>query len=113
MDKSRPVSEILPGSDVVDADGKSVGRVLDATPSYVVVERGHLFPDDVFIPISAIADYDPATVRLNLTAQQALAESWEKAPPSGAGFLSTATQAPGIIFDGDVEGLGTTEDDET
>lgn len=111
MDDARTEFEILPGSEVVDRDGEPVGNVTEATPSYIVVEHGRVFPTDTYVPIEAIADIEAGTVRLNLTARQALAESWETAPPSGAGFLSTGTQAPGIIFDGEVDDLGTTEDD--
>ena len=104
-------TQIDPGSDVVDANGDLVGTVIDAAPSYVLVEQGRFFPDDVYIPIEAIAAIEPGVVRLRLTGEEALAEGWHAGPPAGVGFLSTAAQAPGIALGGHVEELGTTEED--
>lgn len=111
MDDTNTVHEILPGWDVRDADDDLVGTVIEATPSYVLVEQGRFFPDDVFIPIDIIARIEPGVVRLTLTSQVALAETWHTAPPVGAGFLSTDALAPGLAIAGQIDELGTTEED--
>ena len=103
--------EIVPGSDVVDAQGDWVGTVIEAAPSYVLVEQGRFFPDDVYIPLGAIAAIEPGIVRLVVTGEEALAASWHAAPPTGIGPLSTESVAPGVAVGGHVEGLGTTEED--
>ncbi len=103
--------EILPGFDVRDARDDLVGTVIEAAPSYVLVEQGRFFPDDVYLPIEATATIEPGVVRLALTGQEALDRGWHVAPPVGAGFLATDTIAPGIPLAGHVEELGTTEDD--
>ena len=103
--------EIVPGSDVVDARGDWVGTVLEATPSYVLVEQGRFFPDDVYIPLGAVAALEPGVVRLAVTGEDALAAGWHVGPPAGVGALSTAPVAPGVALGGHVEGLGTTAAD--
>src|SRR3712207_7847945 len=54
------------------------------------------FPDDVYLPIEAIARIEPGVVRLAVTGEAALAEGWHAAPPVGVGFASTEYLAPGI-----------------
>ena len=103
--------EIVPGSDVVDARGDWVGTVVEAAPSYVLVEQGRFFPDDVYIPLGAVAALEPGVVRLAVTGEEALAASWHVGPPTGIGPLSTESAAPGVALGGHVEGLGTTEED--
>ena len=100
--------EIVPGSDVVDARGDWVGTVVEAVPSYVLVEQGRFFPDDVYIPLDAVAALEPGVVRLAVTGEDALAAGWHVGPPAGVGALSTAPVAPGVALGGHVEGLGTT-----
>ena len=111
MGDAGAVGEILPGFDVRDARDDLVGTVIEAAPSYVLVEQGRFFPDDVYLPIEAIAAIEPGVVRLSLTGQEALDRSWHVAPPVGAGFLATDTLAPGIPLAGHVDELGTTEDE--
>lgn len=111
MGETGVAREILPGFDVRDAGDDLVGTVVEASPSYVLVEQGRFFPDDVYLPIEAIAAIEPGLVRLALTGQEALDQGWHVAPPVGAGFLATDSLAPGIALAGHVEELGTTEDD--
>ncbi len=94
-----------------DAAGDLVGVVLEAAPSYVLVEQGRFFPDDVYVPIEAVTAVEEGTVRLNVSGQEALDEGWHAAPPVGVGAFSTEGLAPGIALGGQVEELGTTEED--
>jgi hypothetical protein len=104
--------EIVPGSDVVDARGDWVGTVVEAAPSYVLVEQGRFFPDDVYVPLGAVAALEPGVVRLAVTGEEALAAGWHVGPPAGVGALSTAPVAPGVALGGHAEGLGTTAADQ-
>ena len=103
--------EIEPGWDVRDAEDELVGTVIEVAPSYVVVEQGRFFPDDVYVPTEAIGAIEPGVVRLNLSGREALDAGWHAAPPVGIGALSTDYLAPGIALGGQVEELGTTEED--
>ncbi len=111
MEQGHQGSRIVPGWDVRDARDELVGTVIEAAPSYVLVEQGRFFPDDVYIPIDAIGGIEPGVVRLNVTGQQALDQGWHAAPSTGVGFLSTDYLAPGIALGGQVDELGTTEED--
>jgi hypothetical protein len=103
--------EIEAGAEVRDAAGDLVGTVLEAAPTYVLVEQGRFFPDDVYVPIEAVAAIEPGTVRLSVSGQEALDAGWHAAPPAGIGAFSTEGLAPGIALGGHVEELGTTEED--
>ena len=111
MEQADQSWEIVPGWDVRDSQDELVGTVVEAAPSYVLVEQGRFFPDDVYVPSDAIASVEPGVVRLKLTGQEALDEGWHAGPPAGVGFLSTEYLAPGIALGGQVEELGTTEED--
>ncbi|CAA9566574.1 MAG: hypothetical protein AVDCRST_MAG19-2323 [uncultured Thermomicrobiales bacterium] len=103
--------QILPGWDVRDAADDLVGTVIEAGPTYVLVEQGRFFPDDVYVPLEAVGAITRGVVRLNVTGAAALDEGWHVAPPVGVGALSTGYLAPGIALGGHVEELGTTEED--
>lgn len=111
MERGELWETIEAGSDVRDAADDLVGVVLDAAPTYVLVEQGRFFPDDVFIPIDAVAGVEAGVVRLNISGEEALAAGWHAAPPVGVGALSTEGLAPGIAIGGRIEELGTTEED--
>lgn len=103
--------EIEPGWEVRDVDGELVGTVIEATESYVLIEQGRFFPDDVYIPDDAVGSVEPGVVTLNVTGRAALDAGWHAGPPVGIGAFSTDNLAPGIIIAGQVDELGTTEDD--
>lgn len=105
------IARIEPGMDVVDSRGDLVGEVVEAAPSYVLVQQGRFFPDDVMVPIEAIAVIEAGVVRLAVTGEEALAASWHVGPPVGVGFASTDTLPLAIALGGQVEELGTTDDD--
>lgn len=109
----RPVNPDLieEGWDVFDDDGELVGTVIEATDSYVLVEQGRFFPDDVYVPLDSVASVEAGAVRLAVSGQTARDSGWHAGPPVGAGAFSTEYLAPGIVFGGQVEELGTTEDD--
>ncbi len=101
------------GWDVLDIHGELVGTVIEATDTYVLVEQGRFFPDDVYLPLDTVASVEPPAIRLAISGQTALDSGWHAGPPVGAGAFSTEYLAPGIMFGGQVEELGTTEDDLT
>ena len=111
MSELRQPSDIGAGWDVRDVDGELVGTVIEATDSYLLVEQGRFFPDDVYIPLDAVAGVEPGAVTLDRTGQAALDSGWHAGPPVGVGAFSTDNLAPGIAFGGQVDELGTTEDD--
>ncbi len=111
MNEAAHQPAIEPGWDVRDVAGELVGTVIEAAESYVLVEQGRFFPDDVYIPRDAVAGVAPGVVTLNVTGQAALDAGWHAGPPVGVGAFSTENLAPGLAVAGQVDELGTTEDD--
>lgn len=111
MDEPMTQPEIMPGWDVRDIDGELVGTVIEAAESYVLVEQGRFFPDDVYLPLDTIAGVEPGAVTLNIAGQTALDAGWHAGPPVGVGAFSTEHLAPGIPLGGQIDELGTTEED--
>lgn len=65
--------EIPDGAAVVDARGRTIGRVIAAEYEHIVVERGFLFTRSFYIPTKAIARVEgprgdrPGTVHLSIS----------------------------------------------
>lgn len=104
--------DIPVGVAVVDADGVDLGNVVEARPGLLVVEKGHVFPTDLYIPRAAIASFDGDRVRLAVPKETALEHRWDREPgtepfggdyiaddyvPGGAGAVGTG--APGYVED--------------
>lgn len=55
------------GSKVFDVDGKKVGviQMYDANTGYMRIEKGHLFPQDLFLPVTAISFLDERGIHLS------------------------------------------------
>jgi uncharacterized protein (TIGR02271 family) len=68
------------GTEVIAADGDKVGKVVAVDPSYLVVEKGWLFPTDYYVPRNAINAYDGEKVYLDVTKDQALNQAWDVPP---------------------------------
>ena len=73
-------SDIITGAEVFGADGEKVGTVAAVYPGYIVVEKGFFFPNDYYIPLSAVASYDNDQVYLNLAKDAALNSGWDAQP---------------------------------
>ncbi len=84
--------QITEGTTVYDAAGEKIGRVRgsDAQGGYLDVEKGWLFPKDVYIPLSAIARSDADGVYLTLYKDDLSANTYAQ-PPQGGGMRTTQT----------------------
>lgn len=73
---------VTEGADVIGSDGEKLGEVVNAHPNYIVVKKGFFFPNDYYVPSSAIANVDEGHVYLNVTKDQAMHQepSWETEP---------------------------------
>lgn len=70
------------GMDVVGADGEKVGEIDAVEQDYFVVRKGFFFPQDHYIPLSAVSSYDEDKVYLNVTKDEAMNQDWGT-PPAG------------------------------
>lgn len=68
------------GLDVMGSCGHKIGEVVDVRPHHLVVEKGFLVPEDVYVPKSAIAKADEHHLTLNVTRDASEHSGWEKDP---------------------------------
>jgi uncharacterized protein (TIGR02271 family) len=86
----RDITNFVPqiGMDVVGADGEKVGEIDAVERDYFVVRKGFFFPQDHYIPLSAISSYDEdGRVYLNVTKDQALEQEWGNPPAESTGAV--------------------------
>ena len=78
------------GMDVYGADGDKLGSIDGVFADYVSVKKGFFFPEDHYVPISAIQGVDEDDkVWLTVTKDEALNQRWDRLPE--AGFNATDT----------------------
>ena len=68
------------GLDVMGSCGHKIGEVVDVRPGHLVVEKGFLVPEDVYVPRSAIARADDHHLTLNVTRDVSEHSGWETDP---------------------------------
>lgn len=73
---------IRPGAAVVAADGDRIGEVREVREGHIVVDRGLLGGDDLYVPVDALTDTDRDPVRLNLPADEVDSQGWHVRPSS-------------------------------
>jgi len=81
----RDLTNFVPqnGMDVIGADGEKVGEVDAVERDYFIVRKGFFFPQDHYIPVTAISSFDEdGKIYLNVTKDEALEQEWG-APPAG------------------------------
>jgi uncharacterized protein (TIGR02271 family) len=62
------------------SDGDKVGKIVEVSSNYVVVEKGFFFPSDHYIPTSAISSVGDDEVFLSVTKDEALNKGWDQQP---------------------------------
>lgn len=123
--------QIVPGANVYGADGDKIGTVSEYSTdsNYLVVQKGWLFPHDIYVPMSAVDRTDQDGIYLALTKDEVKNQNWENPPISNwaAGDIganaarqpasTTTTTTPGMrsnvrndqdVNDLDVANRGTT-----
>jgi uncharacterized protein (TIGR02271 family) len=91
----RDMTNFVPqiGMDVVGSDGEKVGEIDAVEQDYFVVRKGFFFPQDHYIPMTAISSYDEdGKVYLNVTKDEALEQEWGTPPESGVGTTYGTTE---------------------
>jgi hypothetical protein len=72
--------DVVEGTMVVDADGVDLGTVIQTRPGFLVVEKGRIFPSDLYIPRAAVAAYDGHLARLAVAKEEIEARGWTHEP---------------------------------
>lgn len=102
----RDLTNFVPqmGMDVIGADGDKVGEIDAVERDYFVVRKGFFFPQDHYIPMSAISSYDEdGKVYLNVTKDQALEQEWGNPPAATGEAIGDTTYGQGTMTTGDAD----------
>jgi hypothetical protein len=93
-----------PGTPVYDADGRWVGIVsLRNMPGpYLVVQKGRMFPKDIYLPVSVIAHVDDEGICLQLSRDDLKKQSYARPP-----FESAAMAQAEVPRDPEAEEIST------
>jgi uncharacterized protein (TIGR02271 family) len=78
------LQRIQPGRDVYGSDGSEIGDVAEVGSNYIVVEKGFLFPKDIYIPASAITSVSEDRIELNVPKDAIEDQGWDAAPAESA-----------------------------
>lgn len=97
---------------VVDVDGVDLGKVVETRPGMIVIEKGKIFPSELYIPRAAISSFDGERVRLAVSKDEARDFRWDQEPGTEAhggeyianpfvpgGGTGMSTGAPGNVED--------------
>ncbi len=70
------------GMEVHGSDGAKVGTISEVSADHFVVNKGFFFPNDYYIPTSAVNNVEDDKVYLNVTKDEAMSQdpSWEERP---------------------------------
>jgi len=93
------------GTDVIGADGEKVGEIDAVERDYFIVRKGFFFPQDHYIPMTAVSSYDEDKVYLNVTKDEALEQEWTNPPVAGT---ETEYEAVDTYRDANVGAANTT-----
>ncbi len=101
----RDLTNFVPqnGMDVIGADGEKVGEIDAVERDYFVVRKGFFFPQDHYIPMSAISSYDEDKVYLNVTKDEALEQEWSNPPAATGDAVSDTNYGQGTMTTGDAD----------
>jgi len=68
--------ELHPGMTVRSHDDEKLGKIVRLQDNQLLVEKGFFFPQDYWVPVSAVENADDDNVYLNVNKDQVLAERW-------------------------------------
>lgn len=87
--------QIQTGWDVYGSDGEKIGDVADIGADYFIVEKGFIFPTDLYIPISAVRSVEHDRIELGFTKDQIESQGWDHAPDamSGAAYPDAMSES--------------------
>jgi len=91
MDATTQQWNFKQGTEVYGSDGDKVGKIVAITDRYFVVEKGFFFPNDYYIPLSAVSTYDDDKVYLTVTKDEALNQGWDVQPLDDTSAYATET----------------------
>lgn len=95
----RVTAEIQQDWEVFGSDGQKIGNVNEIHTNYIWVQKGLLFPTDMYIPVTAFDRAEAGRVQLKVTATEIIASGWHTLPETitaNAPLPGTAPPAPAV-----------------
>ena len=80
MERSTTLEPVV-GTEVRAANGEKIGEVVAVHPVYIVVEKGLLLPDDLYIPRSALARGEGDALVVAVASDDVGRQGWNAPPP--------------------------------
>jgi uncharacterized protein (TIGR02271 family) len=77
--------QIESGWDVYGSDGEKIGDVADVGTDYFIVEKGFIFPTELYVPMSAVQSVERDRVDLSFTKDQIESQGWDRPPATMSG----------------------------
>ena len=68
------------GTTVYSSDGDKIGDIAEVQQNYFVVEKGFIFTEDLYIPMSAVSSRDGDGIRLSLSKDEINTQDWSSVP---------------------------------
>jgi len=66
--------------EVYGSDGQLIGHVNEVHSNYLWVQKGLLFPTDMYIPLTVCRRTEPGRVELSVTTAEVTAAGWDALP---------------------------------
>ena len=92
---TKTTTPIQLGWDAFGSDGEKIGTIAAVENDHFIIEKGFIFTEDVFVPMSAISHVEDDNVHLFLTKAQVDGEDWSAPPVENIDYSARST-------DGDV-----------
>jgi len=94
----RVTAEIQQEWEVFSSDGQKIGNVNEVHTNYIWVQKGLLFPTDMYIPVTVFDRTEQGRVLLKVTAVEAIAAGWDTLPAeiNANSPLPGTVAAPGV-----------------
>ena len=73
-------NQIQTGVDVFDDADQHIGTVAEVGPSYFIVQKGLLFPKDIYVPLSAVSQVTEHQVIINVSKSEVESMGWDEPP---------------------------------
>lgn len=97
MDQPEPLQEVALNVEqdweVYGSDGQLIGHINEVHSNYLWVQKGLLFPTDMYIPLTACARTEPGRVELSVTTADVSAAGWDTLPE----VIDATSAIPGTV----------------
>ena len=86
-------AEIQQDWEVFGSDGQKIGNVNEVHTNYIWVQKGLLFPTDMYIPVTVFDRTEAGRVQLTVTAKEIITAGWDTLPEA----IDAEAPLPGTV----------------